>query len=553
MSKNLVELVRRHHGESAPTALEVLKEALERNGEMTDDDRRASPPSDPACPRPSSTASPPSTTTCRSRAARATSAPAPARRAWAAGFDAHVGRARARARRAARASARTTARSRSGRRSASASATRAPAVRDGDVVDAGPGAVARVLAGERAQAAEPEVRSMLDEPVLLRPGDFSGLRAALAGYAGAVARSRSRRRTCAAAAARASRPARSGTSPAARRAGREVVVVNGDEGDPGSYIDKVPAGAQPGARARGRGARRLRGRRGARVRLRALRVPASRSRPLEAAIAAARDAGQLGDDIAGSGFSFDVSVVEGAGSYVVGEETALLASLEGLSRHGVGAPAVPGRARLRGLPTVVNNVETLANVPVDRAARRRRVPPRPRPPGTKLVCLNERFARPGVVRGAARHAAARDLRGTRRRHARRARDEGAADRRPARRDPARRAARHAVRLRAARGRGLHARPRRRSSPSTTGPTCARSPGTCSPSARTRAAASASPAAIGLQRGLEMVAAPTRAVDRAPLEELLETLEVASLCAHGGGMPAPIRSLLAHFPEELGLR
>ena len=42
------------------------------------------------------------------------------------------------------------------------------------------------------------------------------------------------------------------------------------------------------------------------------------------------------------------------------------------------------------------------------------------------------------------------------------------------------------------------------------------------------------------------------VDLAKLEQLLETLELGSLCAHGGGMPAPIRSLLAHFPEELGL-
>jgi NADH-quinone oxidoreductase subunit F len=42
------------------------------------------------------------------------------------------------------------------------------------------------------------------------------------------------------------------------------------------------------------------------------------------------------------------------------------------------------------------------------------------------------------------------------------------------------------------------------------------------------------------------------VDREKLEALLETLELGSLCAHGGGMPAPIRSLLAHFPEELGL-
>jgi NADH-quinone oxidoreductase subunit F len=41
------------------------------------------------------------------------------------------------------------------------------------------------------------------------------------------------------------------------------------------------------------------------------------------------------------------------------------------------------------------------------------------------------------------------------------------------------------------------------------------------------------------------------VDRARLEDLLEALEVGSLCAHGGGMPAPIRSLIEHFPEELG--
>ena len=56
-----------------------------------------------------------------------------------------------------------------------------------------------------------------------------------------------------------------------------------------------------------------------------------------------------------------------------------------------------------------------------------------------------------------------------------------------------------------------------------------------------------PCRIGLQRGLELVEADGP-VDRALLEELLETLEVASLCAHGGGMPAPIRSLLRHFPR-----
>ena len=60
-----------------------------------------------------------------------------------------------------------------------------------------------------------------------------------------------------------------------------------------------------------------------------------------------------------------------------------------------------------------------------------------------------------------------------------------------------------------------------------------------------------PCRIGLRRALEMVEAEGR-VDRVELEELLETLEVASLCAHGGGMPAPIRSLIKHFPDELGV-
>jgi formate dehydrogenase iron-sulfur subunit len=60
-----------------------------------------------------------------------------------------------------------------------------------------------------------------------------------------------------------------------------------------------------------------------------------------------------------------------------------------------------------------------------------------------------------------------------------------------------------------------------------------------------------PCRIGLRRAEEMFGSADP-VDRRRLEELLETLELGSLCAHGGGMPAPIRSLLAHFPDELGL-
>ena len=60
-----------------------------------------------------------------------------------------------------------------------------------------------------------------------------------------------------------------------------------------------------------------------------------------------------------------------------------------------------------------------------------------------------------------------------------------------------------------------------------------------------------PCRIGLRRAHEMFA-DGEAVERERLEGLLETLELGSLCAHGSGMPAPIRSLLAHFPDELGL-
>ena len=60
-----------------------------------------------------------------------------------------------------------------------------------------------------------------------------------------------------------------------------------------------------------------------------------------------------------------------------------------------------------------------------------------------------------------------------------------------------------------------------------------------------------PCRIGLRRAHEMFAGGGP-IDRERLEALLETLELGSLCAHGGAMPAPIRSLLAHFPQELGL-
>ena len=85
---------------------------------------------------------------------------------------------------------------------------------------------------------------------------------------------------------------------------------------------------------------------------------------IRGAIAAARAAGLLGADILGSGFAFDIEVRRGAGAYICGEETALFESIEGKRGEPRNKPPFPVEVGLFGKPTVVNNVETLANVPL---------------------------------------------------------------------------------------------------------------------------------------------------------------------------------------------
>ena len=84
---------------------------------------------------------------------------------------------------------------------------------------------------------------------------------------------------------------------------------------------------------------------------------------LALAIDQAREAGLLGANILGSGFGFDVKISKGAGAFVCGEETALIASMEGDIGEPHPRPPYPAVAGLWGKPTVINNVETWANVP----------------------------------------------------------------------------------------------------------------------------------------------------------------------------------------------
>jgi NADH-quinone oxidoreductase subunit F/NADP-reducing hydrogenase subunit HndC len=85
---------------------------------------------------------------------------------------------------------------------------------------------------------------------------------------------------------------------------------------------------------------------------------------LEVALAQAKDYGLLGKNILGSDFNFDIEIRLGAGAFVCGEETALLKSLEGNRGMPVPKPPFPAFEGLWGKPTVINNVETLANIPV---------------------------------------------------------------------------------------------------------------------------------------------------------------------------------------------
>ncbi len=550
MSRNLVELIRRHHAVEAPTALDLLKEAVDDHGELTDADReRAAELSglpeaavygvstfydDLLAPRGER-----HVRACTGTACFAAAGDTPIER-----LSAGLGVA-------------------PGERSADGSVSlaetvclgfchSAPAVRVGDTVDAGPGAVERALADESRAAAEPDWASLLPEPVLTAGGDWSGLRRALAelgpeGLLGEVERAEVRGR------GGAGFPAGSKWAFAARAEGEEkFIVANGDEGDPGSYIDKYLMERSPELLLEGMALAGLAV--GAGHGFVLCRSEYPRSKPaLERAAARAREAGLLGERILGSDLDFDVTIVEGAGSYVVGEETALLACLQGLRGTVSARPPFPAERGLHGMPTVVNNVETLANIPfvaARGAAAYRDLSPDSPTAGSKLVCFNERFSRPSVYEvpfGITVRELCEEVAGGLR--------DGATIK--------------AVQIGGPLGGILPAS--LLDTPFDFEPLaevgCMVGHGSILAFDETsdmrdvarhllgfgadESCGKCFPCRIGLRRAHEEFAAE-EPVDRARLEDLLEALELGSLCAHGGGMPAPLRSLLAHFPDELGL-
>ncbi|MSO41475.1 MAG: protein disulfide oxidoreductase [Solirubrobacterales bacterium] len=549
MSRNLTEILRAEETESPPTAIDVLKQAVFDHGEVTDDDRRRAAE---ASGLPEATVYGVSSfydDLTQPRGRRHVSA-CTGTACWAADFGAHVEEV------GSGLGLEPGERSDDGEVSFGETVClgfchTGAAVRDGAAVDAGAGVAGRVADGATVEAPEPEGASMLDAPVLLGPGDWAGLERALSSMTpeelvAEVKEANLRGR------GGAGFPAGTKWDFTARASGEEkVIVVNADEGDPGSYIDKQLMERSPdmlleGMALAGYAVGASRG-------FVFVRSEYPRSMPvLNAAVARAREQGRLGEDVLGSGFAFEVEVLEGAGSYVVGEETALLNSLQGLRGAVNARPPFPAERGWHGKPTVVNNVETLCNAPyiATHGAEAYAALSPGATPGTKLTCLNERFQRPGVheVRfGTSLEQICEELGGGlvdgheikalqiggplggilpgSRLDVRFDFDELAAEGCMVghgsivafdERTDMRALAKHLLAFGAD-----------------------ESCGKCFP------------CRIGLQRGLEMVEREGP-VDREKLEALLETLELGSLCAHGGGMPAPIRSLIRHFPEELGV-
>jgi NADH:ubiquinone oxidoreductase subunit F (NADH-binding) len=175
------------------------------------------------------------------------------------------------------------------------------------------------------------------------------------------------------------------------------VVANADEGDAGAYVDRILLEEDPHAVLEG-------------VAIAAVAVGATRAyvyvrkeypharRRVEAAVAEARAAGLLGASLAGSGPPLDIEVVQGEGSYVCGEETALLNALEGQRPEVRARPPYPTEAGLFGRPTIVNNVETLAAIPwiLRNGGAAHAAMGTATSAGTKVVSLNSLFRRPGL-------------------------------------------------------------------------------------------------------------------------------------------------------------
>ncbi len=178
----------------------------------------------------------------------------------------------------------------------------------------------------------------------------------------------------------------------------KYLICNADEGDPGAYMDRSILEGNPHSIIEG-------------MIIGAFATGATKGyvyvryeyplaiKHLTIAIRQARELGILGENILGTGFSFDIQLVKGAGAFVCGEETALIRSIEGSMGEPRQRPPYPIERGLYGKPSAINNVETWANIPIifDQGARFYSHIGTPGNSGTKIFSLVGKIKNTGLV------------------------------------------------------------------------------------------------------------------------------------------------------------
>lgn len=332
----------------------------------------------------------------------------------------------------------------------------------------------------------------------------------------------------------------------------KFIICNADEGDPGAYSDRYLLEERPHSVLFGMmvGGHCI----GAEWGILYIRAEYPESITIvQEAIDELRAANLLGKDILGTGFNFDFKIIKAKGAYICGEETALINSIEGQRPEVRTRPPFPAQKGLFNKPTIVNNVETLAAVHwiIENGGEAYAKLGTEKSTGTKLVCLDSFFNNPGmyeVEMGASLSSIVNDL--------------GGGFKEPVK----------AMHIGGPLG-GMVPISKIDNlsidfeSFSNEGFLLGHASVVCIPEkqpmigylqhlmkfAADESCGKCFPCRLGTTRGEEMF---TKAInedykiDRTLLNDLLDTLEAGSLCAHGGGIPLPVKNALQYFDDEL---
>ena len=332
----------------------------------------------------------------------------------------------------------------------------------------------------------------------------------------------------------------------------KFIICNADEGDPGAYSDRYLLEEQPhsvlfGMLISGYVTHSSYGI----LYIRAEYPEAARI--IQEAIDELREEGLLGKNIAGSVFSFDIKIIQAQGSYICGEETALINSIEGQRPEVRIRPPYPAQKGLFNKPTVVNNVETLAALHfiVSNGGESWKKIGTERSSGTKLICLDSFFKNPGlyeVEMGTSLTKVVNELGGGFKTEVK------------------------AIQIGGPLG-GLVPIEKIKDlrvdfeSFSKEGFLLGHGSFVCIPNdfpmikfiehlfdfASYESCGKCFPCRLGTKRGQELSEKALTSdykIDRKLFADLLTTLEQGSLCAHGGGIPLPVRNALQYFDDEL---